>query len=336
MHNLLSRKIVFVGGKGGVGKTTTAAALSLAAAESGRRCLVISTDPAHSLGDIFDAAIGDHQTALAERLWGLEIDPDAEADRYIATVKRNMRDLVAPAMYGEIDRQLDLARQAPGAAEAAMLDRVALLMIEESQRHDLIVFDTAPTGHTIRLLTLPEAMLAWTDGLLHHHKKAKHLGGVLDRLGGSRRQQGDDLSYIDQHDEAGEDDRMARIGQTLLERRRRFHQARRLMLDPAVTAFLLVLNPEKLPILETKRAVDVMAKFDLPVAGIIVNRILPDAPADGFLAARRDQQAAYLDRIDQVFAGQPQIRLPLLASDVNGREALATVAGHLVDGFGRA
>ena len=71
--------------------------------------------------------------------------------------------------------------------------------------------------------------------------------------------------------------------------------------------------------------------------GIVVNRILPDdTPADGFLAARRDQQAAYLDRIDQVFAGQPQIRLPLLASDVNGREALATVAGHLIDGFGRA
>ena len=338
MRDLLSRRIVFVGGKGGVGKTTTAAALSLAAADAGRRCLVISTDPAHSLGDIFDTRIGDRPTALAERVTGLEIDPDAESDRYIATVKRNMRDLVAPAMYNEIDRQLDLARQAPGAGEAALLDRVARLMIEETQRHDLIVFDTAPTGHTIRLLTLPEAMLAWTDGLLRHHEKAKHLGGVLDRLGGRRRAPGDDLSYIDQHDEAapsgGDDDRMARIGRVLLERRRRFHQARRLMLDPETTAFVLVLNPEKLPILETRRALDALTRFDLPVAGIVVNRILPDAQAGAFYEARRSQEAAHLATIDRAFAGLPRIDLPMLASDVNGMDALTTVAGYLTEALG--
>lgn len=338
MRDLLSRKIVFVGGKGGVGKTTTAAALSLAAAGSGRRCLVISTDPAHSLGDIFDARIGDRPTALAEGVTGLEIDPDAESDRYIATVKRNMRDLVAPAMYGEIDRQLDLARQAPGASEAALLDRVARLMIEETERHDLIVFDTAPTGHTIRLLTLPEAMLAWTDGLLRHHEKSKHLGGVLERLGGGRKTAGDDLSYIDQHDEAatgGEDDRMARIGRLLLDRRRRFHQARRLMLDRETTAFVLVLNPEKLPILETLRAVDALTKFDLPVAGIVVNRILPDAQAGAFYEARRSQEAAHLATITRDFAGLPRIDLPMLASDVNGMDALTTVAGHLAGALAR-
>ena len=333
MKDLLSRKIVFVGGKGGVGKTTLAAALSLAAAEAGHRCLVISTDPAHSLGDVFDARIGDRPTALAERVTGLEIDPDAESDRYIATVKRNMRDLVAPAMYGEIDRQLDLARQAPGASEAALLDRVARLMIEETERHDLIVFDTAPTGHTIRLLTLPEAMLAWTDGLLRHHEKSRHLGGVLERLGGGRQGSGDDLSYIDQHDEAasagGEDDRMARIGRLLLERRRRFHQARRLMLDSEATAFVLVLNPEKLPILETRRAVDALSKFDLPVAGIVVNRILPDAQAGAFYEARRTQEAAHLATIDRDFTGLPRIDLPMLPTDVNGMDALAEVARRL-------
>ncbi len=186
MLDLFDRRILFVGGKGGVGKTTVAAALALMAARGGKRCLVVSTDPAHSLGDIFDRDIGGRETALAPGLHGLEIDPDGEADRYLETVKQNMRSLVRPQLYGEIDRQMDLARHAPGAAEAAMLDRVADLMIDAERRHDLVVFDTAPTGHTIRLLSLPEVMAAWTDGLLRHQERSNNLGRVLRNLGGKR------------------------------------------------------------------------------------------------------------------------------------------------------
>ena len=107
MHQLFDRRIIFVGGKGGVGKTTIAGALALMAADAGRATLLVSTDPAHSLGDVFDRRIGNEETSLGPNLTGLEIDPEAEAESHIATVKTSMKSLVAPKMYGEIDRQLE-------------------------------------------------------------------------------------------------------------------------------------------------------------------------------------------------------------------------------------
>jgi arsenite-transporting ATPase len=148
MRTLLDRRVLFVGGKGGVGKTTCASALALAAADSDKRCLLVSTDPAHSLGDIFGRAIGEKETALTPNLTGIEIDPDIEANRHIETVKTNMRGLVRPELYGEVGRQMDLARFAPGAVEAALLERVADLIADGLERFDLVIFDTAPTGLT--------------------------------------------------------------------------------------------------------------------------------------------------------------------------------------------
>ena len=187
MKELLQRRILFVGGKGGVGKTTTAASLAMTAAEAGKKCLVVSTDPAHSLSDIFETKIGDKATNLKPNLSGLEIDPNREADRYIATVKSNMRDLVHPEMFSVVERQMNLARQAPGSLEAALLERMTNLVTETKAQYDILIFDTAPTGHTMQLLSLPEAMAAWTDGMLKRHKKSRHLGKLLDTLGGSRK-----------------------------------------------------------------------------------------------------------------------------------------------------
>ena len=146
MDHLFDRRIIFVGGKGGVGKTTTAGALGLMAADTGRTTLLVSTDPAHSLGDVFDIRIGNQETPLGTNLTGLEIDPEAEADRHVETVKMSMKSLVAPKMYGEIDRQLDLARHSPGTMEAALLERMADLMADARSRFDLLIFDTAPSG----------------------------------------------------------------------------------------------------------------------------------------------------------------------------------------------
>lgn len=330
MLDLLERRILFIGGKGGVGKTTLAAALALLAAERGRRVLVVSTDPAHSLGDIFAQALNDDETPLAANLWGLEIDPDVAADRYIDGVKRNMRDLVSPAMYGEIQRQMSLARLAPGAVEAALLERVSTLMGEARERYDLIIFDTAPTGHTLRLLSLPEIMAAWTDGLLKQHERSNKLGEVLGRLGGRRSGgKGDDLSYLER-EAPPEEDRNSRIRQILLERRRKFHQARRLLLDREQTAFILVLNAEKLPILESKKALTLLREFKVSVAALVINRVLPAAAEGSFLENRRRQEAEYLAEIEREFAALRRIYLPLLPHDVHGIETLTLIGQRLL------
>jgi arsenite/tail-anchored protein-transporting ATPase len=331
--------ILFVGGKGGVGKTTVAAALGVQLADAGGRVLVVSTDPAHSLGDIFDAAIGDRETALLPRLYGIEIDAEQEATRYLERVAANMRTFVQPSMYAEIERQVDLARHSPGAAEAALLDRVADLLDEARARYDHVIFDTAPTGHTLRLLALPELMAAWTDGLLRSRERSSALGRALGRLGGKPSRAGtdqgipdaggDDLSLIDRNAVRPADARAARIREVLLERRRRFSRARRLLLDPAMTAFLLVLVPEKLPILETAKALHVLRGHRIPVTGLVVNRVLPAHATGAFVAARREQEAGYLQRIDRDFGALPRMRVPLLDRDVAGLDGLREVGRHL-------
>ena len=106
-----------------------------------------------------------------------------------------MRSLVKPEMYGEIDRQMSLARLSPGAVEAAMLERMSELMVEAGAEYDRVLFDTAPTGHTLRLLSLPEIMAAWTDGLLRHRDRSDSWNKALGRLG-PRPGTGDDLAFL--------------------------------------------------------------------------------------------------------------------------------------------
>ncbi|MEQ5818037.1 TRC40/GET3/ArsA family transport-energizing ATPase [Halomonas sp. SCS19] len=330
MKELLDRRRLWVGGKGGVGKTSMSAALGVLAARRGKRVLVASTDPAHSLGDVFASELGDTPRRLLPGLDAMEIDPDREVEAHLARVTAQMRRYAAPAMMDELERQMRLSRQSPGTQEAALLERLSRLMTDDSLPYDLVLFDTAPTGHTLRLLSLPEAMAAWTDGLLAHSRKSEHLGKVLAHLTpGSRR---DVTSPFESEDEAAsrdQDPRTRDIAETLLARRRLFHQARRRIQDASHNGFLFVLTPERLPILETARAVTSLEEAGIPVAATLVNRVLP-VEADGdFLAARRVQEETYLARIDATFAHLPRPRVPWLATDVQGLPALETLADCL-------
>jgi arsenite/tail-anchored protein-transporting ATPase len=335
------RRLLFVGGKGGVGKTTIAAALAVSIADAGRRCLLVSTDPAHSLGDLFDRRIGEPARDIAPNLAALEIDPDAQADRYIASVADNLRSLVRPELYPEIERQLSLARAAPGAAEAALLDRMTELMDDAGAKYDVVVFDTAPVGHTLRLLSLPEMMAAWTDGLLKRRDRAEGWTRALQRLRGQDRSSAEDAPYMAgsearsgteseaAFDEVAGDDRDTRIRRVLEARRRRFQRARALITDAAACGFVLVLIPEPLPILESRKALDALDRFGVPVLGLVVNQVLPPGPLGDFFERRRDRETRYMAQIDDTFPDTPRWTLPLMPEDVRGIEALRDVASLL-------
>ena len=325
MSDILDRRIVFVGGKGGVGKTTIASSLALIAAARDLRCLLVSTDPAHSLSDIFEKPVTHRTTALSPGLWGLEIDPDRVADKHIETIKYNMRSLVRPAMYDQIDKQMNLARLAPGMVESAMLERLSELMIDSQDAYDLVIFDTAPTGHTLRLLSLPEIMTAWTDGLLNQHKRSADLGNVLGRLDQESAKRPTDGQPQLAQNAASNDQRNQRIRSLLLQRIRKFRRARRLLLDSGQSAFILVLNPEKLPLMESQKAYQALQQMRIPVQLLIVNRVLPDSADGDFLSIRRWQEAEYLAEIKNSFQSLKRCYIPLLSRDVHGLESLNIV-----------
>ena len=241
-----------------------------------------------------------------------------------------MKRLVHPRQFDEIDRQLDLARLAPGTMEAALLERVAEIMNLAGREYDRVVFDTAPTGHTVRLLSLPDIMAAWTDGLLGHRERSARLGAALRHLGGGR-VRGDELSKLEAPADHEPGSRDAQLDDLLQARRRKFIRAREQLLDRSRTAFVSVVNPDRLSVLETLRAHEVLRRFSIPVSAVVVNRVLPDEAEGAFLAARRRQEARYLEEIEQAFAGTPQARIPLLPDDVHDLDTLRAL-GRLIAG----
>ncbi|MBM7552567.1 ArsA family ATPase [Thalassobacillus pellis] len=308
MQGLNNKKIIFVGGKGGVGKSTSSAALAMAFANAGYKTLIVSTDPAHNLGDIFHKQVKHEKTKLANDLYGIEVDPHKESKRYIQGVKENLQGLVHSRMVEEVHRQIDMASASPGADEAALFDRLISIILEEAASFDKIIFDTAPTGHTIRLLTLPELMSVWIDGMLEKRKKIN-----------------DNYTQLLNDGEPVDDP----IYEILQKRKEKFTAVREIILDGEKTGFIFVLIPERLPILETKQAIKQLDSHDLHIETLIVNKVLP-AHADGeFLAKRRKQELDYLTQIEDIFSQKQLVRVPLFEEDVSDLDKLQRFADHL-------
>ena len=311
-QQLLQRHVLFFGGKGGVGKTTIASAFALLSADGRRRTLLVSTDPAHSTSDILERELTGEPQQVVDNLWAMEIDPEHEVDAYIAEVKARIADSVPPRLAGEVERQIDIARISPGAEESALFDRFTRILEHEARNYDRVVFDTAPTGHTLRLLSLPETMTAWITGLISHRKKVNVLGRMWRNVAG-----GGAAAGAGSHNDM--DDPVLRV---LNERKHRFEETRKLVTDAKRASFAFVVIPERLPILETGKAVRALDKYRIPVGGVFVNRVLPDHAEGEFLQRRREREAGYLDEIAATFATHPIQHVPLMEADVVGVKAL--------------
>lgn len=308
------RRLIFFGGKGGVGKTTLAVAYATLLAERDERTLLVSTDPAHSTGDLLGAKLSGEPTRVGEKLWAVEVDAAADAAEYVERIKSDARGSVSPEVLPTVDRHLELAKSSPGTEESALFDRFVDLISLCPTEYDRIVFDTAPTGHTLRLLTLPALLSAWVEGVVRQREKVAGMERMLRNIAG---------------DESGDEDPvLAR----LRERRERFHHARHRLLED--TTFCLVLIPERLPIEETARSLATLTENGIEVGALLVNRVLPESADEGeFMHARLAQQREYLAEIESRFADRLTVRVEQDARDISDRDQLRTIACALAAGL---
>ena len=314
-HALLLKRILFFGGKGGVGKTTCASAVALAASRGGKRVLLVSTDPAHSTSDIFGTPFAADEREILPGLYGLEVDANLEARRYIDDAKAGIARMFSPAVAREAERQIELASSMPGVEEVALFDRIGDLIVDRFDAYDLLIFDTAPTGHTLRLLRMPELVAAWITALSKRRRALLALNKDIDQV-----------RLAPEAINPDEDP----ILKTLEARRDKLEQVRARLMQHNFTGFVLVLIPERLPIEETARAAAILAESNVNVCEIVVNRVLPTDADGSFYQSRRAQERVYIDEIKRRFPAHSLAWVPQLPLDVQGVENLERVSSALL------
>ena len=290
-------RVVFFGGKGGVGKTTISSAYAVKKAEEGKEVLLISTDPAHSLSDIFQEEIGERKK-LKDRLTAVEIDIKKELRQYEERVLKLASDLLSPQVKHQLSELLHTLEESPGIEDVVILEALSKLLTVEN--YDIAVVDTAPTGHTLGLLKTVRN----TSQVLKEVIKIKQKVRTLREM-------------------AGKEERDSAL-ELLEEREKRFQKFSELIYSQA--QFIPVLNPERLPILETKRLVQGLRHIGLNPQLLIINKVLPESVSDEFLLKRKEIERKYIKEIEELFPDLKKIFVPLLEEEVVGYEKLKDFA----------
>ncbi len=294
-------RLLLFGGKGGVGKTTSSTATAVALADAGLKVLLVSSDPAHSTSDSLAVDLGSTPTEVAEvpGLWGIELDPESRIMDNIPKLTQSL----GPLMGQETPEMNASEMVLPGLDEAMAFDE--LLKHLENPDWDVIVFDTAPTGHTLRFLALPEIIEKWADKIIRMQRLT---GGLRALMFGSKE---------------GE-----KMREELERFRRRVLHVRRILSDPNVTRFTLVTIPEKMGVNETIRANTALREFDLPVSGCVINRMTPDLE-HAFIQTRRNNERANVEELREGLEDMFFHEVELRDTDIHGIENLRSVASEL-------
>ncbi len=297
-------RMILYTGKGGVGKTTIAAATALAAAARGHRTLVVSTDAAHSLSDSFDTPIGHDVRRIGTNLWGQEIDALHQLETYWGVLRRYIASVMRA--HGLDDVVAEELANLPGMEEIASL--MQLTALARDGRFEVIVVDCAPTGETMQLLSFPEMARWWLEKLFPIQRAVVRVTRpVVQR-------------FVEIP--LPTDDVFEAVKDLILN----VNEMRNLLADPAATSIRLVLNLEKMVIREAQRAYTYFSLFGYSTDAVIVNRVLPQDADGRFLRPWVEAQRRYRAMVEEAFAPLPILELPLAEHEVVGRAALAQAA----------
>ena len=312
------RRYIMFGGKGGLGKTTFSAAAAYWLAQQGFKVLVFSVDPQASLSDIFQRDVfGKGAVEITTNLYAQEIDADRRIKEYQDEIRQRIRD-----MYGmdevppEIDDYIQAAAAEPAMEESAIFDRVVDIVV--GGEFDYYIYDLVPLGHALYYLSMASVYDEWIGKITSLREEMEEYAQV---------------AAVMKRDKESEEDQILRELQDI---KYRINTSSGILTDREKTAFFFVIIPEEMAILDTQKAAGLFAKFQVPLSGYIVNRVIPpelghqSIPA--YLRNRLEMQKGYLERIDSLFGNEVLARVPEFERDITGLPMIKRMAEVMFGG----
>src|SRR5256886_2427939 len=307
------RQYVMFGGKGGLGKTTFSAATAWWLAQQGKKVLVFSVDPQASLSDIFKQDIfGKGPVKIKENLWAQEIDADTHIKAYQQEIRQKILDLYGfTEVPEEVENYIQAASAEPAMEESAIFDAVVDIVVTGS--YDYYIYDLVPLGHALYYLSMAKVYDEWINKITKLRQEMaeyEQVANVMKRQTATEEDQIlNELQYI----------------------KGRINASSSILTDRQKTAFFFVVVPEEMIILDTQKAAEMFAKIDVPIAGYVVNRVLPTELAQqnvpDYLKNRISMQQRYLSEINRTLGNQVLAQVPELERDVTGLPAIEKLAG---------
>ncbi len=312
------RRYIMFGGKGGLGKTTFSAATAFWLAKQGYKVLVFSVDPQASLSDIFQRDIfGKGPVEIMPNLYAQEIDADRRIHEYQEEIRQKIRE-----MYGleqipeEIENYIQAAAAEPAMEESAIFDEVVDIVV--GGQYDFYIYDLVPLGHALYYLSMASVYDEWIDKITKLREEMAEY---------------DQVAAVMKREKESEEDMILKELQYI---KYRINTSSSILTDKQKTAFFFVVTPEEMIILDTQKAAGLFAKFDVPIAGYIVNRVIPPEltkqKIPDYLRNRLTMQKDYLTEIDQVFGGQVLARVPEFERDITGLTMIEQMADAMFGG----
>src|SRR6184192_947283 len=315
------RRYIMFGGKGGLGKTTFSAATAYWLARQGKRVLVFSVDPQASLSDIFQQDIfGKGPIKIMENLWAQEIDADSHIKAYQDEIRKKILDMYGlDAVPEEIENYIQAASAEPAMEESAIFDAVVDIVVKSD--YDYYIYDLVPLGHALYYLSMAKVYDEWINRITELREQMREHEEMVARIKRQKVTEEDQILHELQYIKG------------------RINQSSRILTDKERTAFFFVLVPEQMIILDTEKAAQLFARFDVPIAGYIVNRILPAELAGQqlppYLQNRLQVQDRHLDEIKKTFGSRLVGSVPELERDVTGLPMIEKLAAIMYGDGGR-
>lgn len=313
------RRYIMFGGKGGLGKTTFSAAAAYYLAKIGKKVLVFSVDPQASLSDIFKQDIfGKGAVEIMPNLYAQEIDADHRIRDYQQEIRKKILD-----MYGlesvpeEIENYIQAAAAEPAMEESAIFDEVVDIVV--GGEYDYYIYDMVPLGHALYYLSMASVYDEWISKITKLREEMAEY---------------EQVAAVMRHEKETQEDEILK---ELLYIKQRINASSSILTDKAKTAFFFVVIPEEMIIFDTQRAAKLFAKFNVPLSGYIVNRVIPaelrDQKIPDYLRNRLDMQKGYLKKIDTVFGAEVLARVPEFERDIAGLPMIEKMAHAMFGDF---